>query len=249
MAKDFAFPFYVNDWLGGTMYLTIEQKGAYLELLLLQFNRGSFTLTHVKQVLNTCPPTCWDAIRDKFVEEGGEFFNPRMREVMENRAKFVESRRNNRLGKVSPAETATEKITSVKQVLNKSKTYDKRMENENENENIKGKESEKKPTDPLDIAFEDFLTMRKKARKVATPRAIELIKNKLLTLSANDKALAIQILEQSTVNNWQDIYPLKTLTNGNKQPNPSNAKQNANDLLNFAQRAASAKNALDNQIG
>jgi uncharacterized protein YdaU (DUF1376 family) len=40
MAKDPAFLFYPNDYIGGTMGMTFEEKGAYIELLMLQFNRG-----------------------------------------------------------------------------------------------------------------------------------------------------------------------------------------------------------------
>jgi len=38
MAKDPAFLFYPNDYIGGTMGMTFEEKGAYIELLMLQFN-------------------------------------------------------------------------------------------------------------------------------------------------------------------------------------------------------------------
>ena len=44
--KDPAFLFYPNDWIGGTMGMTFEEKGAYMELLILQFNRGHMT-THM----------------------------------------------------------------------------------------------------------------------------------------------------------------------------------------------------------
>ena len=46
MAKDPAFLFYPNDYIGGTMGMTFEEKGAYIELLMLQFNRGHMT-THM----------------------------------------------------------------------------------------------------------------------------------------------------------------------------------------------------------
>jgi uncharacterized protein YdaU (DUF1376 family) len=39
MAKDPAFLFYPTDWLGGTMGMTFEQKGAYMNFLMLQFNK------------------------------------------------------------------------------------------------------------------------------------------------------------------------------------------------------------------
>ena len=54
MGKDPAFLFYPNDWLGGTMGMTFEQKGAYMELLMMQFNQGQFTEAQAKQVLSIC---------------------------------------------------------------------------------------------------------------------------------------------------------------------------------------------------
>lgn len=36
MTKSPAFLFYPGDWLGGTLGMTLEEKGAYMELLILQ---------------------------------------------------------------------------------------------------------------------------------------------------------------------------------------------------------------------
>ena len=35
MAKDPAFLFYPGDWIGGTMGMTFEEKGAYMEILMM----------------------------------------------------------------------------------------------------------------------------------------------------------------------------------------------------------------------
>ncbi len=128
MAKDFSFPFYVNNWIGGTSYLSFEQKGAYLELLLLQFNHGKFKESQVKQVLNISYSCVWPEIQHKFITDGTFFWNEKMETVKEERRLYVESRRNNRLGKVSPSHDEHEK--------NISKTYVKRMEGESKDEDI-----------------------------------------------------------------------------------------------------------------
>lgn len=71
------------------------------------------------------------------------------------------------------------------------------------------------PDEQLNQAFLDYLDMRKKIRKPATERAISLAMNKLKTLSTlpfsdyMDNDLAIRILEQSTLNSWQGLFPLK----------------------------------------
>lgn len=67
----------------------------------------------------------------------------------------------------------------------------------------------------LDAAFADFVEMRKKIKKPMTDRAIELAMKKLQSLSVlpfggcMDNDLAIKILEQSIMNNWQGLFPLK----------------------------------------
>ena len=67
----------------------------------------------------------------------------------------------------------------------------------------------------LNQAFLDYLEMRKQIKKPMTDRAIELAIKKLEELSAlpfsegMDNDLAIQILNQSVMNSWQGLFPLK----------------------------------------
>ena len=92
MAKDPAFLFYPNDWLGGTLGMTFEEKGAYIELLMLQFNRGHMT-THM---IGHTVGQIWDKIKDKFVQDqDGLWYNERLEEEKNKRIRYSESRRNN----------------------------------------------------------------------------------------------------------------------------------------------------------
>lgn len=95
MAKDPAFLFYPGDWLGGTMGMTLEQKGAYFELLVFQFNNGPFTEAQAKLVLSMCDASVWLVVCKKFAQEDGKYFNKRLAAEMSKRQKFTESRRNN----------------------------------------------------------------------------------------------------------------------------------------------------------
>ena len=67
----------------------------------------------------------------------------------------------------------------------------------------------------LNQAFLDYLEMRKQIKKPMTDRAVELAMKKLKELSAIpfsegiDNDVAIKILEQSTMNCWQGLFPLK----------------------------------------
>lgn len=92
MAKDPAFLFYPNDWIGGTMGMTFEEKGAYMEILMLQFNRGHMTSHMIGQTVGQL----WDKIKDKFRQDSeGLWYNSRLEEEKTKRKKFTLSRNNN----------------------------------------------------------------------------------------------------------------------------------------------------------
>lgn len=62
----------------------------------------------------------------------------------------------------------------------------------------------------LDIAFKEFLTMRNKIKKpIATKNALTRMMNRIEKLSGGNNDLAIEILNQSTDNCWQNVYELK----------------------------------------
>ena len=95
MAKDPAFLFYPNDWLGGTMGMTFEEKGAYMELLMLQFNRGHMTNDMIGRTVGQL----WVKIKDKFIQDlDGLFYNERLDTEKDKRKSFTDSRKNNRNG-------------------------------------------------------------------------------------------------------------------------------------------------------
>ena len=81
--------------------MSAEQKGAYIDLLVFQFNnKGHFTEEQAKQVLNICFASVWQVVKMKFKLEGenNEFlYNERLREEIEKRQAFSESRRINAL--------------------------------------------------------------------------------------------------------------------------------------------------------
>ena len=61
----------------------------------------------------------------------------------------------------------------------------------------------------LNLAFTDYVEMRKQIKKPMTEKAIELAQKKLDELSNGDNDVAIQILNQSVLNSWQGLFPLK----------------------------------------
>lgn len=96
MAKDPAFLFYPGDWLGGTIGMTLEEKGAYMELLMMQFTRGHMT----KHMIGQTVGQLWDKIQDKFVQDDkGLWYNVRLDVEKEKRKNYVSTRKNNVSGK------------------------------------------------------------------------------------------------------------------------------------------------------
>jgi len=97
MGKDPAFLFYPGDWLGGTMGMTFEQKGCYIDLLMMQFNCGKFTIQQAKQLLSICFDNAWPVLQHKFILQDGLYFNDRLFEETEKRKSYIESRRSSGL--------------------------------------------------------------------------------------------------------------------------------------------------------
>jgi len=118
MSKDPAFLFYSSDFLTGTLLMSMEQKGKFITLLCIQHQKGHMIEKDMLQICGTYD----EDIFSKFKQDNdGKFYNERLKEEVEKRKAYSESRRNNRKKKEDMIDT--------------SKTYDEHMENENENEN------------------------------------------------------------------------------------------------------------------
>lgn len=101
------------------------------------------------------------------------------------------------------------KVTGNQQDTNKKVTTDK--EYIKEKEEVKElKEIKYYPADELlDVAFRDYVSMRKQIKKPMSDKAIELAMKKLNELSSGNNDTAIAILNQSIMNSWQGLFPLK----------------------------------------
>ena len=129
MAKDPALLWYPNDYIAGTMGMSFEEKGAYMHLLMLQFNRGHMTTHMIGHEVGQI----WDNIKDKFEQDDqGLWYHHRIDEEKEKRKKYTESRRNNKKG---VNQHTKNKKTDTQPVGHMTS----HMENVNENENINDK--------------------------------------------------------------------------------------------------------------
>lgn len=105
--KNPAVLWYPSDYLVGTMGMTWEEKGRYVELLNLQHQKGHLDI-------NRLMPDCPKEVLAKFVQdEDGLWYNIRMEEEQIKRRKYSESRRNNRMGKTSEQADAQQKREKI----------------------------------------------------------------------------------------------------------------------------------------
>ena len=195
--KDFSYMFYPGDVLRDTQFFTDAQKGCYLSILCCHIEniRISYDLLMIiTRCLSDYEKTSFLKIFDK--DDEGYFLNWAVNSI-EKRSEYLKSRSNNKSGRKKNEEI----IEDEKEIITES--YDLHMVNVNENKKEKVIKSE------LENVFNDFLEMRKKIKKPATPRAIELLKTRIKQFAKGDEQLAIKIIEQSILNSWQNVFELK----------------------------------------
>lgn len=124
MGKDPAILFYSSDFLSGVTDLTMEERGQYITLLCLQHQKGNLSEKTIRLSVGSVSVD----VMSKFLrDENGNYYNLRLKNEIEKRMKFVESRINN--GKLG-GRPKEKKITDRLFV-----GYPKNNLPENENEN------------------------------------------------------------------------------------------------------------------
>jgi uncharacterized protein YdaU (DUF1376 family)/uncharacterized protein YegP (UPF0339 family) len=238
MAKDPAFLFYPNDWIGGTMGMTFEEKGAYMELLMMQFNRGHMTTHMVGQVVGQI----WDKIKEKFTQdEQGMWYNRRLEEEKNKRQKFTQSRRNN----ISGENQYTKKIELT---TTSERSYDHHMTTHMEDVNVNVNE--------IDYFFNSLIFIEnwktwKEYKKnqfkfnFKSTNSEQIAINHLIKLSDKKEQNAIDIINQSIANGWKGFFQLKTNQNGKTITTP---EDKFNAYVEYANRWNPESNPKQNNL-
>lgn len=219
--KDPAFLFYPNDYLGGTMGMTFEEKGAYIELLMLQFNRGHMTSHMIGQTVGQL----WDKIQCKFeIDDKGLYFNVRLDQEKYKRKSFTESRKNNRLG--------------INQYNKEGGHMTSHMENENENVNnnsyltiynsIKAKNEIFIP-EGFDALILEWLKYKSEKRQSYKETGLRSFIKGFLSDSGQNITTAKEMLQNSMSKNYAGLFPIKKI-NGNKYNEPEKQKFHDDEL-------------------
>lgn len=96
MAKDPVFPLYYNDIDRSTKTWTDEEFGAYMRLLMEQWDKGSLPNDYQRLTrIATSLDKNWSLLKDKFPAVDGVLKNPVLEEHREKRAKHKEKQREN----------------------------------------------------------------------------------------------------------------------------------------------------------
>lgn len=205
MAKDPAFLFYYQDFFSGVSDLTNEEVGAYIRCLCVQASKGNISTKHINNICGT--HDVYKSVIIKFVkeEDSDMMFNIRLREEIEKRKKYADSRRNNRKGKVNN--------THDNHMLNTSKSYVRHMENENEDVNVNINDNTIKKVKPEKIdletliypynsieyksAFQDMVKARFKKKE---QKQLQTMLDKVKGFS---EEIGISIFNDNYINNWK----------------------------------------------
>jgi uncharacterized protein YdaU (DUF1376 family) len=236
MAKDPAFLFYPNDWIGGTMGMTFEEKGAYMELLMMQFNRGHMTTHMVGQVVGQL----WDKVKDKFTQdEQGMWFNRRLEEEKNKRQKFTQSRRNNISGENQ--HTKKNKLVDTNQ-----RSYDHHMTNHMEDVNVNENEIDYYFNSSNFIQnWKNWKDYKKNQYKFnfKTSKSEQIAINHLVKLSNQKESDAIEIINQSIANGWKGFFELKKQSHAKSTP-----EDKFNAYVEYANRWNPESNPKQNNL-
>jgi hypothetical protein len=219
MAKDPAFLFYSSDFLNGVADLTMEERGQYITLLCLQHQKGSLSEKTIRLQVGSVSV---DVLKKFVKDKEGNYYQERLKDEIEKRANFTESRRNNGFKGGRPKANA------------KPNGYPKNnlMEDEDDNEDVN---INKDDNEKLEMPFtsENFIKYwgiwkdyKKKEynfkfKSIASEQAAL---NKLVKLSQGYEATAIKIIEESLANNWKGFFQLKNENNGNNNYSKSAPK-------------------------
>jgi hypothetical protein len=232
MAKDPAFLFYYQDWLVGTAFMTKTEKGIYIDLLCHLADKGHMTKEDILSICNAHAFT--EILESKFkVDVDGSFFNQRLRDEMEKRVNYTESRRNNAKSK-------------HKQSI--CKAHAEHMENENENvikDEIENKDGIKvKKRRHLENAFErlwkDYRNKVGKSsalvRFLSTVKTKDDLQNIVTALAHYNKHLEVNSWKSAQdgktwFGHWKDwVVPIKeenhgeNVRTGKQEPSGEEAK-------------------------
>lgn len=233
MAKNPVLPLYYNDIDRSTRTWTDEEFGAYMRLLIEQWDKGSLPNNYQKLTrLATSLDSNWPMLKEKFPLVDGVLKNPVMEEIREKIRKHSEKQKEN--------------VRKRYQNSTKPSTTEIPLEVENENE-IENDLQDDGPEEGFIYAWETeefkahwiaWRTFRKNVGKPFFNMSTEQAGMVELSKIAQDDEEAKQIIRKALSNGWKDLYPLKK---ANEKSNHNGIKGSELDQF-IAETAARVRN-------
>lgn len=213
-----AFLFYSSDFLNGVADLTMEERGQYITMMCLQHQKGALS----EKTIRLCLGSVSVDVLSKFKQdENGLYYNERLKDEIDKRAQYVDSRRVNGKNGGRPKKPCAKPC---------AKPYKNHTENENDNEYIEDnienkkeglreeeKEKKKKPTFSEDVEYLYSLYPSKcPKRNMSTGKSSndkEKIKKMLTTMSKEELEFTIKSYVEECVRNDVFLKNFSTLLN------------------------------------
>ena len=221
-----AFQFYADDFIGGTITMSHQERGLYILLLCLQWTQGKITADDIAHLSAETPQHSVFKVRSKFlVSEDGGLRNQRLEQERAKQAAF-------RVKKEEAGKAGAEKRWhnhSTPIVLPMANGMANGMANDSSpspSPSPKEEEEPKKNRKSFDVsaieipealntagflnAWDRWCDHRREMKKPLTKTSTE---HQLKELAGMGESRAIAALHHSVKNGWQGIYePTKTAT-------------------------------------
>ena len=149
----------------------------------------------------------------------------------EETASFIKVTQNEAISEKNYSISEKNHSISEKNPLKEKKVKERKVKENKVNKNTGAKEkidlSYFSYDEKLNEAFLEYAKMREKIKKpISTQHTVDLLVKKLKELSTvngnMDNDIAIAVLDQSIMNNWQDLYGLKSNNNSSRSFNNHN---------------------------
>jgi uncharacterized phage protein (TIGR02220 family) len=210
MSKDPAFPFYAQDFLAGTLYMTNEEIGMYIKLLSKQWTDGKIPKKRVAFLVGISYDKWSKELKEKFIDDGEYLMNERLETERTKREAYKKAQSENgkKGGRPRKNQELQKPIKSQKKPLEN--------ESENEDENEVGKETDKgvqggnqKADELIDYlnhalgkskGYQKSETNRKKARARIREYGFEMM----------CKVIDLKLKQSQTAGDWDGVqFPRK----------------------------------------
>jgi uncharacterized protein YdaU (DUF1376 family) len=235
-------PFYWADYVSDTGHLSLQQHGAYLLLMAHYYRTKRPIPANVEQVHRICRCTTdadkhatEEVLREFFILEGNAYRHHRIDDELAKavdisgkrraaaKARHQQSRAN------APAKPEASASASAVQMHPQSQSQSQSqlqlsLQKDTTTGAWPGAEALMPPKWIPADAWNGFVEMRKKTKAPLTHRAITLIIKELEKLRVDGHEPGA-VLDQSTRNNWKDVYPLKGNSGNEKHRNGNRAER------------------------